>query len=86
MLQAVWALGNVAGDSPDCRDFVIANGMMEPLLKYVEHALITSAKRLCFYTCLSVCKESTSENSKQIFAKVNGKDGRMPGTNPLKCG
>jgi hypothetical protein len=33
----VWALGNVAGDSPECRDFVISNGMLEPLLKYVQY-------------------------------------------------
>lgn len=44
----------MAGDSPECRDFVIANGMLGPLLKYVEHVLTTSAKRLCFYLCLSV--------------------------------
>ncbi|XP_028412948.1 importin subunit alpha-7-like isoform X2 [Dendronephthya gigantea] len=31
--QAVWALGNVAGDSPECRDFVIANGMLRPLIE-----------------------------------------------------
>jgi hypothetical protein len=31
--QAVWALGNVAGDSPDCRDFVLNNGILMPLLK-----------------------------------------------------
>ena len=31
--QAVWALGNIAGDSPECRDFVLQNGVLMPLLK-----------------------------------------------------
>lgn len=31
--QAVWALGNVAGDSPRCRDAVIAAGILPPLLE-----------------------------------------------------
>lgn len=30
--QAVWALGNVAGDSPACRDAVVAAGVLPPLL------------------------------------------------------
>lgn len=33
--QAVWALGNIAGDSPECRDHVLANGILTPLLQYV---------------------------------------------------
>lgn len=33
--QAVWALGNIAGDSSECRDFVLDHGVMQPLLKYV---------------------------------------------------
>lgn len=31
--QAVWALGNVAGDSPRCRDTVLAAGILPPLLE-----------------------------------------------------
>lgn len=34
--QAVWALGNIAGDSPECRDHVLANGILTPLLQYVS--------------------------------------------------
>lgn len=31
--QAVWALGNIAGDSPECRNFVLDAGVLEPLLQ-----------------------------------------------------
>lgn len=31
--QAVWALGNVAGDSPRCRDTVLAAGVLPPLIE-----------------------------------------------------
>lgn len=30
--QAVWALGNIAGDSPECRDHVLNSGILPPLL------------------------------------------------------
>lgn len=30
--QAVWALGNIAGDSPECRDLVLSTGILPPLL------------------------------------------------------
>lgn len=33
--QAVWALGNIAGDSPECRDHVLDAGILVPLLQYV---------------------------------------------------
>lgn len=35
--QAVWALGNIAGDSSECRDYVLDYGVMQPLLKYNSH-------------------------------------------------
>lgn len=33
--QAVWALGNVAGDSPRCRDTVLCAGVLPPLIELV---------------------------------------------------
>lgn len=35
--QAVWALGNIAGDSPECRDHVLASGILVPLLQLVSN-------------------------------------------------
>ncbi|CAL5410873.1 unnamed protein product [Camellia sinensis] len=40
--QAVWALGNVAGDSPSCRDLVLGNGALMPLLAQLnEHSKLS---------------------------------------------
>jgi len=33
LLQAVWALGNIAGDSAQCRDYVINCGIVAPLIQ-----------------------------------------------------
>jgi hypothetical protein len=35
-LQAVWALGNIAGDSPECRDMVLTQGVLSPLLEQLN--------------------------------------------------
>ena len=40
--QAVWALGNIAGDGPDLRDHVIECGAVPPLL-----ALVTPNTPVC---------------------------------------
>ena len=31
--QAVWALGNIAGDGPDFRNLVLEAGVIEPLIE-----------------------------------------------------
>lgn len=34
--QAVWALGNIAGDSPRCRDLVLGHGALAPLMDQLK--------------------------------------------------
>eukprot|EP01117_Protostelium_nocturnum_P003800 TRINITY_DN15063_c0_g1_i1.p1 TRINITY_DN15063_c0_g1~~TRINITY_DN15063_c0_g1_i1.p1 ORF type:complete len:528 (-),score=216.69 TRINITY_DN15063_c0_g1_i1:261-1844(-) len=34
--QAVWALGNITGDSPQCRDYVLQCGILVPLLQILQ--------------------------------------------------
>jgi len=54
--QAVWALGNVAGDSPRCRDLVLANGALLPLLAQLnEHAKL-SMLRNATWTLSNFCR------------------------------
>jgi len=36
--QAVWALGNIAGDNPKFRDFVIQSGIVHPIITMIEEA------------------------------------------------
>lgn len=33
IVQAIWALGNIAGDGPELRDLLLNNGLMVPLLE-----------------------------------------------------
>ena len=34
--QCVWALGNIAGDGPMYRDYVITTGIIPPLLQWIS--------------------------------------------------
>lgn len=40
--QAVWALGNIAGDGSECRDFTIRCGIIPPLLALIKPDLQVS--------------------------------------------
>ncbi|KAF7146400.1 hypothetical protein RHSIM_Rhsim04G0232100 [Rhododendron simsii] len=54
--QAVWALGNVAGDSPRCRDLVLTSGALIPLLAQLnEHAKL-SMLRNATWTLSNFCR------------------------------
>uniref|UniRef100_A0A7N0U9J2 Importin subunit alpha n=1 Tax=Kalanchoe fedtschenkoi TaxID=63787 RepID=A0A7N0U9J2_KALFE len=54
--QAVWALGNIAGDSPNCRDLVLASGALVPLLGQLNDRSKLSMLRNATWTLSNFCR------------------------------
>lgn len=54
--QAVWALGNIAGDSPHCRDFVLAQGALNPLIELCMTDSKPSMLRNATWTLSNLCR------------------------------
>ncbi|CAN1352965.1 Importin subunit alpha-1b [Linum perenne] len=54
--QAVWALGNVAGDSPKCRDLVLGNAALMPLLAQFSDQAKLSMLRNATWTLSNFCR------------------------------
>ncbi|KAL2464577.1 Importin subunit alpha [Forsythia ovata] len=53
--QAVWALGNVAGDSPKYRDLVLGHGALAPLLSQLNERSRLSMLRIATRTLSNFC-------------------------------
>lgn len=54
--QAVWALGNIAGDSPTCRDYVLQQGALRPLLTLLSENHKLSMLRNATWTLSNFCR------------------------------
>lgn len=54
--QAVWALGNIAGDSPKCRDLVLEAGALTPLLDQLKDNSKVSMLRNATWTLSNFCR------------------------------
>lgn len=73
LLQAVWALGNIAGDSPKYRDLVLGHGALAPLLaQFNEHAKL-SMLRNATWTLSNFCRGKPQPQFEQVGLKKEKK-------------
>merc|ERR1719356_1072976 len=54
--QAVWALGNIAGDSPNFRDLVLQSGGLNPIALVLRETEKTSMMRNATWTLSNLCR------------------------------
>jgi len=54
--QAVWALGNIIGDGPHCRDLVIKLGVVQPLLQFITPDIPMSFLRNVTWVIVNLCR------------------------------
>jgi importin subunit alpha-1 len=66
--QAVWALGNIAGDSPECRDYVINEGILVQLLQLLSKSVKMSMIRNAVWCLSNLCRGKTPPPE---FSKVS---------------
>ncbi|XP_060813561.1 importin subunit alpha-3 isoform X1 [Bombus pascuorum] len=54
--QAVWALGNIIGDGPTSRDYVIERGVVQPLLAFIKPDIPITFLRNVTWVIVNLCR------------------------------
>ena len=65
--QAVWALGNIAGDSVGCRDHLLSSGILQPLLHVLSTTVRLTLLRNAVWALLNLCR---GKNPPADFSKI----------------
>lgn len=68
--QAVWALGNIIGDGPQCRDLVIKLGVVEPLLKFISPNIPMSFLRNVTWVIVNLCRSKDPPPSEDTIRQI----------------
>ncbi|KAJ6216938.1 hypothetical protein RDWZM_008095 [Blomia tropicalis] len=55
--QSVWALGNIIGDGAELRDFVLNNGVIEPLIRLFESNSSITFMRNLIWVIVNICRK-----------------------------
>lgn len=68
--QAVWALGNIAGDGAETRDLILNNGVLSDLLKLFNSDISISILRNVVWTISNLCRNKNPPPNFQIVKDV----------------
>lgn len=68
--QSVWALGNIIGDGPECRDFVIHHGVVEPIISFVDSTTPLTFLRNIVWVIANLCRNKDPPPSPETIQKV----------------
>jgi len=70
--QAVWALGNIAGDSPKCRDQVLQSRALRPLLSLLNESPKLSMLRNATWTLSNFCRGKNPQPQWELISPALG--------------
>lgn len=68
--QAVWALGNIIGDGPGLRDYVINLGVVQPLLAFIKPDIPISFLRNVTWVIVNLCRNKDPPPSMQTISEI----------------
>jgi hypothetical protein len=69
----VWALGNIAGDSPKCRDLVLGHGALVSLLAQLKQYTPISMLRNAAWTLSNFCRGKPQPTFELVMSIVSFK-------------
>ena len=68
--QAVWALGNIAGDGSEYRDMVTDLGIVRPLLKLVAPGYTDAFLRNVVWTISNLCRNKNPSPRMEVIQQI----------------